>query len=265
MNLSLRPATHEALERFRLRRQHLLRMRALLCGGAVALGAFVLIALLDRAWFMPDMVRPWLTLLVYAGALYAAWRLAWRFIGLSKGKEGTAKLIEAAEPALHERLLAAVELASPREDGHVKDSLEFREKLQDDVAAAVEGIDWTSRLPSRMLKPWFLAAGGVVALVLLLCFVPGLHLPGFLARAALPFANLARPASVKIRILEPAKADALAPIGSEVPLIIETQGAKTELATLELQTNGSKPRRTELSSVGTARFEGVVPVGQTDV
>lgn len=240
-------------------------MRALLCGGAVALGAFVLIALLDRAWFMPDALRPWLTLAVYAGAAYAAWRLAWRFIGEAKGKEGTAKLIEAAEPALHERLLAAVELASPREGAGQHDSVEFREKLQDDVAAAVEGIDWTAKLPTRMLKPWFLAAGGAVVLVLLLCFVPGLHMPGFLARAALPFANLARPASVKIRILEPAKADALAPIGSEVPLIIETAGAKTQTATLELLTPGSKARRSELSSMGTARFEGVVPVGQTDV
>lgn len=265
MNLALRPATHEALERFRLRRQHLLRMRAVLCGSAVALGAFILIALLDRAWFMPDAVRPWLTMLVYVGALYAAWHLAWRFIGLARGKEGVAKLIEAAEPALHERLLAAVELASPREGTGVADSLEFREKLQDDVAAAVEGIDWTSKLPTRMLKPWFAAAGGVGALMLALCFVPGLHLPGFLARAALPFANLARPASVKIRILEPVKADTLAPIGSEVPLIIETEGAKTQTATLELETPGSKARRSELSSMGTARFEGVVPVGQTDV
>jgi len=265
MNLSLRPATHEALERFRLRRRHLLRLRALLCAGAVALGALVLIALLDRAWFMPDVVRPWLTLLVYAGALYAAWRVAWRFIAEAKGKEGTARLIEAVEPALHEKLLAAVELASPREGTGVADSLEFREKLQDDVAAAVEGMDWNAKLPARTLKPWFLGLGGVGALMLALCFVPGLHLPGFLARAALPFANLARPSSVKIHILEPVKADALAAIGSEVPLIIETEGAKAQAATLELETPGSKARRSELSSMGTARFEGVVPVGQTDV
>lgn len=265
MNLALRPATHEALERFRQRRQHLLRTRALLCAVAVALGAFALIALLDRAWFMPDVVRPWLTLAVYAGALFAAWRLAWRFISQGRGEEGTARLIEAAEPALRERLLSAVELSTPGEDTQVKDSQEFREKLQDDVAAAVENIDWRAKLPSRMLKPWFLAAGGVAALVLALCFVPGLHMSGFLARAALPFANLERPAEVKIHILEPAKADAPAPIGSEVPLIIETEGRKPELATLELQTPGSKPRRTELSSVGMTRFEGVVPVGQTDV
>jgi hypothetical protein len=265
MNLALRPATHEALERFRLRRQFLLQARALLAGAVVALAAFTLIALLDRAWFMPDGLRPWLTLAVYGGAVYAAWRLAWRFIAQSKGKEGAAKLIETVEPALHERLLAAVELADPHDGASVKDSIEFREKLQDDVAAAVEGIDWKTKLPTRALKPWFMGVGAVVVLVLVLFLVPGLHMGGFLARAALPFANLERPASVKIRILEPAKADALAPIGSEVPLVIETEGPMPDVATLELQTEGSKPRRNELSAVGTTRFDGVLPVGQADV
>ncbi|MCF7788901.1 MAG: hypothetical protein K9N47_22440 [Prosthecobacter sp.] len=265
MNLSLRPATHEALQRFRLRRQHLLRLRALLCGAALALAAFVLIALLDRAWFMPDAVRPWVTLLAYGGAAYAAWRVAWRFIAQGNGKEGTAKLIEAAEPALRERLLSAVELADPRGGVNVKDSVEFREKLQDDVAGAVEGIDWNAKLPTRTLRPWFFAAGGVVAVILVLCVIPGLHLAGFMARAALPFANLERPASVKIRILEPLQASTLAPIGSEMPVIIETEGPQPAQVTLEFAVEGSKPRRTELSAVGAARFEGVVPVGQTDV
>jgi hypothetical protein len=265
MNLALRPATHEALERFRQRRQHLLQTRALLCGIAIALTAFTLIAVLDRVRFMPDVIRPWVSLLVYGGAIFAAWKVAWRFIAQASGKEGTAKLIEAAEPALRERILAAVELADPNNGANVKDSVEFREKLQDDVATSVEGIDWSTRLPARTLKPWFLAAGGAVLLILVLCLVPGLYLSGFLARAALPFANLERPASVKIRILEPQQAQALAPIGSEIPLIIETEGARPEIATLEFQTDGSKPRRTELSSVGTTRFEGVVPVGQSDV
>jgi len=265
MNLALRPATHEALQRFRLRRQQLLQTRALLCGIAIALTAFTVIAVLDRVWFMPDVIRPWLSLLVYAGAIFAAWKVAWRFIAQANGKEGTAKLIESAEPALRERILAAVELADPRDGVNVKDSVEFREKLQDDVAAAVEGIDWTKKLPTRTLKPWFIATGGVLVAVFVLCLVPGLHLRGFLARAALPFANLERPASLKIRILEPVKSDDLAPIGSEVPLIIETEGARPQLATLEFQTEGSKPRRTELSNVGTTRFEGIVPVGQSDV
>lgn len=265
MNLALRPATHAALERFRRRRQKLLQFRALLCAAAIALAAFALIALLDRAWFLPDALRPWLTLAAYLGAAYAAWRVALRFIAQASGKEGTARLIEAAEPTLHERLLAAVELADPKGGVNVKDSVEFREKLQEDVASALEGIDWAARLPTRALRPWFIALGSVAAVILLLCLVPGLHLGGFMARAALPFANLERPASVKIRILEPLQASALVPIGSEVPLIIETEGPQPAQATLEFAVEGSKPRKTELSAVGTARFEGVIPVGQTDL
>lgn len=265
MNLALRPATHEALQRFRQRRQQLLQARALLCAVAIALAAFLLIALLDRAWFMPDVIRPWVSLLVYAGALYAAWQVAWRFIAQASGKEGTAKLIEAAEPALRERMLAAVELADPNDGTSIKDSAEFRERLQDDVAASVEGIDWNVRLPARSLKPWFLATGGIALLIVALSFVPGLHLRGFFARAALPFANLERPASVKIHILEPRAADTLAPIGSEMPLVIETEGPKPALVTLEIQSAGSKPRLSELSNVSSLRFEGIVPVGQSDV
>ena len=42
MNLALRPATHEALQRFRLRRQKLLQFRAALCAAALALAAEIL-------------------------------------------------------------------------------------------------------------------------------------------------------------------------------------------------------------------------------
>ncbi|MBL9183109.1 MAG: hypothetical protein JNN17_13295 [Verrucomicrobiaceae bacterium] len=260
--LTLRPATLAALDAFRARRTSLLQKRAFLCALAIALAAIAVIALLDFAWLMPDIVRPWVTLAAYLAAIIAAWKIALRFISQAKGQEGAAKLIEAAEPSLRERLLAAVELSA---NGEVKDSAEFRERLQDDVAKAVEGVDWDKRLPSRSLKPWFLAAFGVVAVVVGLCFVPMLHFPGFLARAAVPFANFERPASLKITIVEPAPASTLAPIGSEMPLIIETEGAKAPAATLEVLAPGGRPRKIELSAFGTTRFEGIVPVGQTDV
>jgi hypothetical protein len=262
MNLTLRPATLAALDAFRARRASLLKTRALLCAIAIALAAFAVIALLDRAWFMPDAIRPWFTLATYAGAAFAAWKVALRFISQAKGQTGAAKLIESAEPALRERLLAAVELSASTD---VKDSAEFRERLQDDVAKAVEGVDWDSRLPSRSLKPWFLAAFGTAAAVGGLCFIPQLHLPGFLARAAVPFANFERPASLKITIVEPAPASTLAPIGSEVPLIIETEGAKAATATLEILADGSRPRKIELTAFGSNRFDGLVPVGQNDL
>ncbi|MBK8094891.1 MAG: DUF4175 family protein [Verrucomicrobiaceae bacterium] len=262
MNLSLRPATLASLDAFRARRAELLRTRGILCAIAIALAAFTVIALLDRAWFMPDAIRPYFTLAAYAGAAFAAWKVALRFISQAKGQEGAAKLIETAEPALRERILAAVELSA---SGEVKDSAEFRQKLQDDVATAVEGVDWDKRLPGRSLRPWFLAALGTAAVVGGLCFIPGLHLPGFLVRAAVPFANFERPASLKITIVEPAPASTLAPIGSEVPLIIETEGAKAATATLEILTDGSRPRKIELTAFGSNRFDGLVPVGQNDI
>ncbi|MBK8040042.1 MAG: hypothetical protein IPK22_23365 [Verrucomicrobiaceae bacterium] len=262
MNLSLRPATLAALDAFRARRASLLKSRGLFCAIAIALAAFAVIALLDRAWLMPDAIRPWFTLATYTGAAFAAWKVALRYISQAKGQEGAAKLIESAEPALRERLLSAVELSANTD---VKDSAEFREKLQDDVAKAVEGVDWDSRLPSRSLKPWFLGAFGTAAVVAGLCFIPQLHLPGFLARAAVPFANFERPASLKITIVEPAPASTVAPIGSEVPLIIETEGAKASTATLEILAEGSRPRKIELTAFGTTRFDGLVPVGQNDI
>lgn len=263
MDLSLRPATQQALAHFRQRRHHLLRLRALLCAATIALAAFTGIALLDRAWFMPDGLRPWLSLLAYAGAIFAAWRVAWCFIAQAKDRKDAAKLIESAEPSLRERLLAAVELADPQ--AGVQDSAAFRVKLQEDVAVAVEGIDWNTRLSIRSLKSWFILAGGVVVFVLALSCVPTLHLRGFLARAVLPFANLPRPASVKIHILEPANVNTLAPIGSEVSLVLETEGAHPAQATLETLSPGSSARRSGLAAVGSTRFEGMIPVGQNDV
>lgn len=263
MDLSLRPATQQALAHFRQRRRQLLSLRAVFCAATLTLAAFTGLALLDRAWFLPEALRPWLSLLVYAGSLFAAWQVAWRLIAQAKDNAVVAKLIESTEPALHERLLAAVELANPQ--ASVQDSAAFRTKLQEDVAAAVVSIDWNAKLPIRTLKPWFIMAGGVVALAFVLSCVPALHFRGFLARAALPFANLPRPASVKIHILEPAKADALAPIGSEVPLVLETEGAPAVQATLEILSPGARARRSGLAAIGSTRFEGVIPVGQNDV
>ena len=112
MNLTLRPATAAAIENFRQRRTALLKTRAILCAAVILLAALTVIALLDRAWLMPDLIRPWFSLAVYAAAAYAAWSVALRFIAQGSGKEGAAKLIEAADPALRERMLSAVELAA---------------------------------------------------------------------------------------------------------------------------------------------------------
>lgn len=265
MNLALRPATLEALQRFRSRRSRLLWLRAALCVAGLAVGLLLLLALLDRAWFLPDMIRPWASVVAYAGCAVVAWRVALRHLGEAKDETGAARLIETAEPALRENLLAAVELAQTGDTDRVPDSPEFRAKLQDEVAAAVGRVDWNRALPSRSLRPWWLVLFGAVALVALLSYIPALHLPGFLARAALPFANLERPSSVKIQIVRPSPSSTQAPFASEVDLAVDIVGPHPDKVLLETAEPTAKPRRIELTNVTANRYEGRIPVGQSDV
>ena len=265
MNLALRPATAAALDAFRTRRSRLLWTRAFFCVLAVALGLLIVIALLDRAWFMPEAARPWVSLAAYVTAAVVAWRGALRFLNLADAQPGAAALVEAAEPALREKLLSAVELARPSDASQVPDSPEFRAKLQDDVAAQVVTVNLRKALPLRSVWPWTWRLGAGLLVVVLLSKVPTLHLPGFLARAALPFANLERPSSVKIRIVKPAPADAKAPIASEFPMAVEVDGPMPERVILEAAEDGARKRRIELTNTHGNHFEGMLPVGQADL
>ncbi|MCA1963473.1 MAG: hypothetical protein LDL31_05965 [Prosthecobacter sp.] len=261
MNVSLRPATLEVLTAFHQRRRRLLHGRALLAAGAVALLAVLGIALLDRARLMPEALRPWLTLVAYIGAALFAWRVAWRLIAEARGLPGAARLLEAAAPLLRERLIAAVELAQ----GHGHESAEFRAQLQEEVAEQVKSVRLEHALPFAALRPWILRAGAVVLIVGALCFISSLHLPGFLARAALPFVNLARPSSVQIAIISPAPADLLVPIASEQEVVVELSGEVPERVQIETQSADAKPRLQDMTRQAGARFQALVSIGQNDL
>lgn len=266
MNLALRPATVHALRAFRARRARLLHLRAALVAPAVALGAFALLALLDRARFLPEVARPWLTLAAYAAALFAAWRLAWRWLRAARTDIAAARLLEDAAPELRERLLAAVELSQTSDSAAVPDSPEFRARLQDEVAAEVQTLRWPRVLPFAALQPWLLRLGLVAAALALLSLIPALHFPGFLARAALPFVPLGRPASVRIAIVSPAPADALAPFVSEVEIAADITGdLGRRPVLLEFGELGSPTRQLEMAHLQGDRFEQSLPVGQSDV
>src|SRR5262245_4098060 len=110
MTPALRPATTEALVSFRRRRTNLLIKRAAI-SALILLMLLLLVALLDRATFMPDELRKGLSYAGYFIAVIAAWRLALRFVKEANAEEGAAKLLEKGDPALHEKLLSAVELS----------------------------------------------------------------------------------------------------------------------------------------------------------
>lgn len=261
---TLRPATVEALARFRKRRTQMLVRRAGIAASVVLLLLFLLVALLDRATFMPDGLRRGLSYLGYVAAAVAAWRLALRFVREADAAEGAAMLLEKGDPALREKLLSAVELARPQQG---EDSEEFRAKLQDEVGARLTDFDPGSVLPDTLLRPWKTALYGMAALLVIMSFIPGLHLPGFMARAALPFANIGRPSSTKVRIVTPARPDALVPLASSTPLSVQIEGvipSRVLVETVAL-TENARAARMELSSAGANRFEGSVGIGQNSV
>jgi len=264
MSPALRHATVEALEEFRRRRSRLIWLRAGCAALGVLLTLLLLVALLDRATFMPDPLRIGLSYAGYAGSLIAAWVVALRFLREARDPEGAARLLEKADPSLRERLLSAVELAQAEKSAFAG-SEEFRGHLQDDVASRLASFDARKLLPSRLIKRAALGLVLVAAVVGGLSFVPALHLPGFMARAALPFANLARPSSTRIVIVAPDKPDGIAPIASSVPFIVRIDGRTAKRVVVETRTAGMKPARIELLAAGAGRYEGAVAVGQENV
>jgi hypothetical protein len=268
MNLALRPATLAALNAFRARRGRLLHWQALLILLFVAAAALAVVALLDRARLLPDSVRSWLSLSVYAAAALTAWRLAWSRLGAARADTDAARLIEEAAPALHERLLAAVELSQTGDGASttLPDSPEFRARLQDEVASEVQSVRWSHALPFATLAPWFRRLAFTALIFTALAVTPSLHFPGFLARAALPFAPLERPASVAIVIINPAPADTLAPFVSEVEITVDVSGELgTQPVLLEFGEMGAPTRRLEMAHLQGPRFEQKLPVGQNDL
>jgi hypothetical protein len=261
METRLRPATRQALQAFRARRRSLLAWRALLCFALIALAAALAAALLDRARFLPEALRPWTTLIAYATAAFCAWRTALSHLREAGSDLGAARLLESVAPGLHERLLAAVELA----EGHAGESAELRARLQDDVASAVQDLDVRLLLPARALRGWLLGFTSLALLIVSLSFIPSLHLPGFLMRATVPFANLPRPASAEIRLIEPAPADALAAFHSEIAIVAEVAGRFTGPVHLESQAAGARSRLEAMRPGAGNRHEASLGVGQVDV
>lgn len=262
MNSQLRPVTLRTLHAFRARRRLLLGVRAVLCLLAVALSAWLVIALLDRLRWVPEVLRPWLTLASYAGAAAAAWRTAWRHLRRGRDEAEAALLLEGAAPALRERLLAAVELAR-REGGG--DSLEFRERLQQEVAEELGRLDLRRVLPWQSVRSWAVRLAGLTVLLAGLACIPPLHLTGFLARAAVPFANLARPSTIQIAVVRPQPASTLAAFASEVEIQADIAGGVPDAVLIEVQHAGGTVLQSAMRPAGTARYEGVVAVGQGDV
>ena len=263
MNPTLRPETIRAIRRFGARRHRLLMLRGICAFLFTIMLGWMALAAVDGTFIIEDGLRWSLSLAAYGLAAAVAWITSWRYLFGARGQRDLARLLERAEPSLHEDMLSAVELA---EDDHPEfDSEAFRQRLQDNTALKAGSLNIARLLPAKRLGRWF----GVVALVLAglvsLFFVPGFHFPQLLARAALPFFNLARPSDTIIMLVEPDPADRIVPFHETVSLVVELDGRLPRRVLLDTVDATGSRARVELIRERGNRFLGSIHVGQESI
>ena len=266
-DLALRPETLLALRAFARRRLQLLLARA---GLILILGLSIIglgVALLDRSWFLPEALRPWVSLLLMAGLVAALVAMLLKPLIAGRSALGLARMIETVHPSLRESLVAAIELGS----GQVRGSAELCAALQQRVAAEMASLPLRSLLPASSLLLWGRRCGVALVVLGVLCAVPSLHLPGFLLRALLPFANIERPSRVKIELQRPDRPEMLAPLGSEQEVVVALKDRRGQILTesieVKLQWRAGKAAISEasLQGRGAGLWGGTLTVGQQDV
>lgn len=257
MNPPLHPKIDSVLRSFAGRQRRLRLIR----GGCVCLGlAGTLLgglAGLDWVFVLPDAVRWALSAGAYTVLILVAARVLWTALMQPRAPRKWAELLEAAEPALAQDLLSAVELGGADEN-----SPSCRDRLQREVADRLEHLDVRRVLRGALLKPFFWAAGIVVGGVVWVCVWSG---PALLLRACLPMANLARVSRVQVAVLEPEPAEKEVPFGEPVPLLITTFGGNPGKALLEVFTKTHGRELIPMAAEADGRFSAVLEIAREDV
>ena len=190
------------LDRFASRRRRLLLLRSLATATLALLAALALAALVDRFIVLSIRTRSIISLAAYAAATAVFLRAGgWRWLRDVAGRRDaaeTARMIETAEPALRDRLLAAVELRD-----EPAGASGFRRAAVADAGERARRVRVARSLPRRLAAWRLLAAAAAVAIVALLVALPNLshlRLGRLLGRAALPTADIPRASRFDVRL-----------------------------------------------------------------
>lgn len=205
------------------------------CSGlSVASLLFVVLllsAVLLDAWW-PHPAARWLgsigLLLIVGGSLVWLWFVPWL---QPYEPRSEARRFEQLDPRLRERLLAAVEL-SEHQPG-VNDSIPFREQLQSEVAHLIGTVDPRQLIPWSLIERRAKLATIGVAMLFLLCMLPGLHLPQRMARIFFPFGDWGRISRIAITIERPTPQTKLIPRDDIVAIRARVDGPQPETLLLE--------------------------------
>ncbi len=237
--VELAESTRDKISRFGRRRRLIGMTRGLALTVAVACAALLVAVLVDGLIVHP-VARWFSAILFYVSTVAAAVVFCREFFKLASISQ-EAGVMESHAPELEDRLLSAVEL-SEQWSAHSPGSLAFQAELQREVAAEMGGVN-----PSQLLRWQSIQralAGGVLALaaVVLLCFVPSLHLPQRIARTLFPFANLGRISDIAIEIELPSPASGIVAEDDVIAVRARVEGRRSADVWLETRNEMSSDR-----------------------
>src|SRR6056297_2219210 len=272
MSVSLNPITIAKLDHFRRRRRTMLLLRGISAAVVVFLISMLLVSIADWLWVMSSTTRWSLSAAGYATSIAVVYGLCVRRMRRDTDRREMATRVEAAEPALREQLLSAIELGDVQPGSAANGSEQFRAMVQDSVAGTFAGIDVRRLLPFGLIGRWLLAAVVIIGLCAALWLMPGSRFRQLITRAMLPMANIDRVSRTQVEVWKPSPASLQVPEDETVAVVVRITGALTDDVTLELfPTEGAsseQPMRRQPSagSDGTADenvFSANISVGNT--
>ena len=243
-------ATKRLLRDYALRRRHLALLRGIAALATMLVFGLAMAAALDRFASPAPGTRVAVSMSAYLAAVLVAWFAAGRVLRRGRTPSEAAADIELAEPALRDRLVAAVEL-----DTRAIGSPAFKRAVHNAAAERAAGVDVARVLPARRsLGAWPAVALLCLATLLVTACVPGLGVARSVARAALPWTDIARASAHDVAFV--GDVPEVLPPGEPVRFEVAVAGATPlpNSARLEVREVSSSPRIVALERVGPGRF-----------
>lgn len=253
---NLDPVIAIKLAEFRSRRRRLLCFQAATVGLISFFGTLAVVAVVDWLFLLPDWARWFSTALVYSIPVFALLRSGFGFFS-HRSDEDTARQMEVLKPELREYLTSAVELGKGSAE---RDSPQFRQLLQKQVAAQLRGLDVATLLPRTLVKRRVRWSIAIVLLAFAVAFFP--ESPGriLVVRALSPWSNLPRISQTRIKLLAPAQAEAVVPRGDSINVVIGLTGMLVRHATLQYRSMSGHWQDVEMTQIRQGEFSANVPM-----
>lgn len=247
---TLQPIVRQRLLQFRRRRNLLLSVKGLSAAVLLAIFIGLLFAFVDSRSALSNNARWIIATAIYLAIAFIVGIVAVRPWLRGRSLAWLASMFELAEPKMKDRLLSAIELSndfydssSSRANGATRPSAlgsaDFRTAVQRSAARRIESIDVATVLPWRLVRMWMCIGAIVLGSVVVMCFVPNLHLANRLGRILFPMANIGRISKYAIELEQPSHSNPYFPEETPVSFQAVIRGGIPSNVILETESDDS--------------------------